>query len=149
MEGQEGHGRVSGCSDCDLALVWFRTLSSSYICLSRIDPLCDSLIRLVQCTQQVQLLPLFSALKYSLQVRRPDSLFGNMKIFKRSPEKIMEIYIPEKPLLQAASALTFEVNCALATLRSIALERDIKNFALVEVFLVSLVFFFFCCYITL
>lgn len=46
----------------------------------------------------------------------------------------MEIYIPEKPLLQAASALTFEVNCALATLRSIALERDIKNFALVEVF---------------
>ncbi|KAF3560720.1 hypothetical protein DY000_02010768 [Brassica cretica] len=68
-------------------------------------------------------------------------LFGNMKIFKRSPEKIMEIYIPEKPLLQAASALTFEVNCALATLRSIALERDIKNFALVVIglWLVSII----------
>ncbi|CAH8323799.1 unnamed protein product [Eruca vesicaria subsp. sativa] len=52
----------------------------------------------------------------------------------RSPEKIVEIYIPEKPLLQAASAFTFEVNCALATLRSIALERDIKNFALVLLF---------------
>ncbi|KAL0845950.1 hypothetical protein Bca101_019196 [Brassica carinata] len=51
----------------------------------------------------------------------------------KSTENIMEIYIPEKPLLQAASALTFEVNCAFATLRSIALERDIKNFALVEV----------------
>ncbi|CAN6852899.1 unnamed protein product [Brassica oleracea] len=59
----------------------------------------------------------------------------------RSPEKIMEIYIPEKPLLQAASALTFEVNCALATLRSIALERDIKNFALVVIglWLVSII----------
>lgn len=53
----------------------------------------------------------------------------------------MEIYIPEKPLLQAASALTFEINCAFATLRSIALERDIKNFALVQVILVSLLFF--------
>ncbi|KAJ4876702.1 Reticulon family protein [Raphanus sativus] len=59
----------------------------------------------------------------------------------RSPEKIMEIYIPEKPLLQAASALTFEINCAFATLRSIALERDIKNFALVVIglWLVSII----------
>ncbi|KFK30707.1 hypothetical protein AALP_AA6G017300 [Arabis alpina] len=51
----------------------------------------------------------------------------------RSPESIVEIYIPEKPLLQAASALTFELNCAIATLRSIAVERDIKNFAMVLV----------------
>lgn len=57
----------------------------------------------------------------------------------------MEIYIPEKPLLQAASALTFEINCAFATLRSIALERDIKNFALVQVILV----FFLVTHITL
>ncbi|XP_024009785.1 reticulon-like protein B7 isoform X1 [Eutrema salsugineum] len=58
-----------------------------------------------------------------------------------SPENIMEIYIPEKPLLQAASALTFELNCAFATLRSIALERDIKNFAmaLIGLWLVSII----------
>lgn len=52
--------------------------------------------------------------------------------FIRSPEHIMEIYIPEKPLLQAASALIFEINCAIATLRNIALERDIKSFAMVQ-----------------
>ncbi|CAH2069248.1 unnamed protein product [Thlaspi arvense] len=59
----------------------------------------------------------------------------------KSPESIMEIYIPEKPLLQAASALTFELNCAFATLRSIALERDIKNFAmaLIGLWLVSII----------
>ncbi|CAH8323681.1 unnamed protein product [Eruca vesicaria subsp. sativa] len=61
-------------------------------CLSWIESISASLIRLVQCPQQ----------------------------------KIVEIYIPEKPLLQAASALTFEVNCALATLRSIALEKHQK-----------------------
>ncbi|XP_010427652.1 PREDICTED: reticulon-like protein B7 isoform X1 [Camelina sativa] len=59
----------------------------------------------------------------------------------KSPENIVEIYIPEKPLLQAASVLTFELNCAFATLRSIALERDIKNFvvALVGLWLVSII----------
>lgn len=52
----------------------------------------------------------------------------------------MEIYIPEKPLLQAASSLTFELNCAFATLRSIALERDIKNFVMVHVSFSQLLF---------
>ncbi|KAL1198123.1 Reticulon-like protein B7 [Cardamine amara subsp. amara] len=59
----------------------------------------------------------------------------------KCPENIIEIYIPEKPLLLAASSLTFELNCALATLRSIALERDIKNFvmALIGLWLVSII----------
>ncbi|CAN8248164.1 unnamed protein product [Cochlearia groenlandica] len=59
----------------------------------------------------------------------------------RSPESIVEIYIPEKPLLQAASALTFELNCAFATLRSIALKRDIKSFvmAIIGIWIVSII----------
>ena len=42
-----------------------------------------------------------------------------------------EVKIPEGPFIQVVSALTTEVNRALAVLRSIASGRDLKKFLIV------------------
>lgn len=49
-------------------------------------------------------------------------------MFIRSPPRIPEVYIPEEPVLQLASALRFEINRAFPLLREIASGRDLKKF---------------------
>ncbi|XP_050375874.1 reticulon-like protein B2 [Argentina anserina] len=51
-----------------------------------------------------------------------------LTIIKKSPPKIPEIQIPEKPFLQIVSALTFEVNRGLVVIRDIASGKDLKQF---------------------
>lgn len=46
----------------------------------------------------------------------------------RSPPCIPEVSIPEEPVLQFASVLRLEINCAVAVLREIASGRDLKKF---------------------
>jgi hypothetical protein len=51
--------------------------------------------------------------------------------FKKSPPRIPEVHIPEEPFLQAAAALTMEINWFFATLREIASGGDLKKFLII------------------
>ncbi|PSS26302.1 Reticulon-like protein [Actinidia chinensis var. chinensis] len=56
-------------------------------------------------------------------------LWSNVtKFIKKSPPRIPEVHLPEEPFLQVVSALTIEINRALAVLRDIAAGRDLKKF---------------------
>ncbi|RAL51435.1 hypothetical protein DM860_010937 [Cuscuta australis] len=56
-------------------------------------------------------------------------LSSNASIFlKKSPLHIPEVKIPEKIVLDVASALRIEINGALASLRDIASGKDLKKF---------------------
>jgi hypothetical protein len=46
----------------------------------------------------------------------------------RSPPRIPEVGLPENCVLEVASAVRAEINCALAVLRDIASGRDLKKF---------------------
>ena len=50
----------------------------------------------------------------------------------RSPPKIPEVSIPEKPLLEIVSALRIEINQGLAAIRDIASGKDLKKFLAVR-----------------
>ncbi|KAJ7974116.1 Reticulon-like protein [Quillaja saponaria] len=50
------------------------------------------------------------------------------KFINKSPLHIPEVSIPEKFILEVASALRIEINCALSVLRNIASGRDLKKF---------------------
>ncbi|XP_044490024.1 reticulon-like protein B5 [Mangifera indica] len=49
----------------------------------------------------------------------------------KAQPRIPEVHLPEEPFLQFASALTIEINRALAILHSIASGRDLKKFLMV------------------
>ncbi|OWM85270.1 reticulon-like protein B1 [Punica granatum] len=56
-------------------------------------------------------------------------LWSNATTFiNKSPPHIPEVSIPEKPLLEFASVLTYEINRGLAVLREIASGRELKKF---------------------
>ncbi|XP_031272777.1 reticulon-like protein B1 [Pistacia vera] len=56
-------------------------------------------------------------------------LWSNATIFiNKSPPRIPDFRIPEKPVVQAASALRIEINWAFSILRDIASGRDLKKF---------------------
>ncbi|KAM5572314.1 reticulon-like protein B2 [Rosa sericea] len=56
-------------------------------------------------------------------------LWSNALTFiNKSPPKIPDIQIPEKPFLQIVSAITFEINRALVVIRDIASGKDLKQF---------------------
>ncbi|XP_061337810.1 reticulon-like protein B2 [Gastrolobium bilobum] len=56
-------------------------------------------------------------------------LWSNASTFiNKIPPKIPQVHIPEEPVLQFASALRLEINCAFAVLRDIASGRDLKKF---------------------
>ncbi|KAA8522462.1 hypothetical protein F0562_013177 [Nyssa sinensis] len=56
-------------------------------------------------------------------------LWSNATTFiNKSPPHIPEVYIPEEPVLQFATALRIEINRAFAVLRDIASGRDLKKF---------------------
>ncbi|KAF2312212.1 hypothetical protein GH714_028549 [Hevea brasiliensis] len=56
------------------------------------------------------------------------ALNGSDFISLRSPAEIAEILLPEKCVLEVASALRIEINRALAVLRDIASGRDVEKF---------------------
>ncbi|KAJ0111604.1 hypothetical protein Patl1_00519 [Pistacia atlantica] len=59
-------------------------------------------------------------------------LWSNAQSFiNKAPPRIPEVHLPEEPFLQFASALTIEINRALAVLHSIASGRDLKKFFIV------------------
>ncbi|VFQ75637.1 unnamed protein product [Cuscuta campestris] len=59
-------------------------------------------------------------------------LWSNASTFiNKSPPRIPEVLIPERPFIEAADALTVEVNRGLAILREIASGRDLKTFLVV------------------
>ncbi|KAL9242790.1 hypothetical protein vseg_016756 [Gypsophila vaccaria] len=56
-------------------------------------------------------------------------LWSNASTFiNKSPPQIPEVHIPEGPILEIASALRYEINQGLASLREIASGRDLKKF---------------------
>ncbi|CAA3014941.1 reticulon B2 [Olea europaea subsp. europaea] len=56
-------------------------------------------------------------------------LWSNASTFiKKSPPRIPDVNIPEKPVLKFASAWRIEINRAFSTLREIASGRDLKKF---------------------
>ncbi|KAI4338695.1 hypothetical protein MLD38_023721 [Melastoma candidum] len=56
-------------------------------------------------------------------------LWSNTNSFiNKSPPRIPDISIPEKPVLEFASVLTVEINRSFALLREIASGRDLKKF---------------------
>ncbi|KAK9276889.1 hypothetical protein L1049_006426 [Liquidambar formosana] len=56
-------------------------------------------------------------------------LWSNASTFiNKSAPRIPEVYIPEDPVLQIASALRIEINRAFAILRDIASGKDLKKF---------------------
>ncbi|KAJ7969860.1 Reticulon-like protein [Quillaja saponaria] len=56
-------------------------------------------------------------------------LWSNASTFiNKSPLHIPEVSIPEKFVLEVASATTTEINCALSILRDIASGKDLKKF---------------------
>ncbi|KAJ7944982.1 Reticulon-like protein [Quillaja saponaria] len=56
-------------------------------------------------------------------------LWSNASTFiNKNPPRIPEVYIPEEPVLQIASALRIEINRTFALLRNIASGRDLKKF---------------------
>ncbi|KAI5329059.1 PREDICTED: reticulon [Prunus dulcis] len=56
-------------------------------------------------------------------------LWSNASTFiNKSPPRIPQVKIPEKPVLQIASAITIEINRAFVILREIASGKDLKQF---------------------
>lgn len=56
-------------------------------------------------------------------------LWSNASTFiNKTPPRIPEVHIPENPVLEIASALRYEINRGLASLREIASGRDLKKF---------------------
>ncbi|XP_027340140.1 reticulon-like protein B2 [Abrus precatorius] len=56
-------------------------------------------------------------------------LWSNASTFiNKSPPRIPQLHIPEEPVLEFASALRLEINCAFSVLRDIASGRDLKKF---------------------
>ncbi|GAB4834490.1 Reticulon-like protein B2 [Ancistrocladus abbreviatus] len=56
-------------------------------------------------------------------------LWSNASSFiKKAPPRIPEVHIPDGPILQFASSLTYELNRGIAILRDIASGRDLKKF---------------------
>ncbi|XP_076920094.1 reticulon-like protein B2 [Bidens hawaiensis] len=56
-------------------------------------------------------------------------LWSNASIFiKKSPPKIPEVSIPEKPVLEIVSSLRIEINRGLAAIHDIASGKDLKKF---------------------
>ncbi|XP_022849695.1 reticulon-like protein B2 [Olea europaea var. sylvestris] len=56
-------------------------------------------------------------------------LWSNASTFiNKSPPRIPDVNIPEKPVLKFASALRIEINRVFSTLREIASGRDLKKF---------------------
>ncbi|KAJ4954944.1 hypothetical protein NE237_011727 [Protea cynaroides] len=56
-------------------------------------------------------------------------VWANASTFiNKSPPRIPEVSIPEKPFIEFAAVLRFEINRALAMLREIASGRDLKKF---------------------
>ncbi|KAG8375045.1 hypothetical protein BUALT_Bualt10G0058800 [Buddleja alternifolia] len=73
-------------------------------------------------------------------------LWSNATIFiKKSPPRIPEVSIPEKPLLNVASTLRIEINRTFAVLKDIASGRDLKKFLSVIAGLWVLSFVGSCC----
>ncbi|XP_071702067.1 reticulon-like protein B2 [Rutidosis leptorrhynchoides] len=61
-------------------------------------------------------------------------LWSNASTFvHKSPPKFPEVAIPEKPVLQIASALRIEINRGLAAIHDIASGKDLKKFLFVIV----------------
>ncbi|KAL8150411.1 hypothetical protein V2J09_020219 [Rumex salicifolius] len=59
-------------------------------------------------------------------------LWSNGSSFiNKAPPRIPDVVIPEQPVLQVASALTYDINHGIATLRLIASGKDLKKFLLV------------------
>ncbi|KAF5731206.1 reticulon-like protein B2 [Tripterygium wilfordii] len=59
-------------------------------------------------------------------------LWSNASTFiNKSPPHIPEVSLPEKCVLEVASAIRFEINRALAVVRDIASGRDLKKFLIV------------------
>ncbi|XWS32115.1 hypothetical protein CRYUN_Cryun23aG0133200 [Craigia yunnanensis] len=59
-------------------------------------------------------------------------LWSNAHTFiRKTAPHIPEVYLPEEPFLQVASALTIEINQALKLLRDIASGRNLKKFLMV------------------
>ncbi|KNA04919.1 hypothetical protein SOVF_195200 [Spinacia oleracea] len=59
-------------------------------------------------------------------------LWSNASTFmSKAPPKIPDAMIPEGPILEFASALRYEINRGLASLREIASGRDLKKFLIV------------------
>ncbi|KAJ6955447.1 reticulon-like protein B5 [Populus alba x Populus x berolinensis] len=52
-------------------------------------------------------------------------------LINKSPPRIPEVRLPEKLVLQVASALCVEINSALAGLRSVAAGKDYKKFLMI------------------
>ncbi|KAJ8436600.1 hypothetical protein Cgig2_031541 [Carnegiea gigantea] len=60
-------------------------------------------------------------------------LWTNASTFiNKDPPAIPKVHIPEAPVLDIASALRFEINRGFASLREIALGRDLKKFLAVR-----------------
>ncbi|GLU24346.1 hypothetical protein SLE2022_402890 [Rubroshorea leprosula] len=56
-------------------------------------------------------------------------LWSNAAVFiNKSPPQIPEVVLPEKCILEFASALTIEINRGLAVVREVASGRDLKKF---------------------
>ncbi|KAK6130002.1 hypothetical protein DH2020_036251 [Rehmannia glutinosa] len=73
-------------------------------------------------------------------------LWSNATTFiKKSPPRIPEVCIPEKPVTQFVSALRIELNQAFAALRDISSGRDLKKFLSVIAGLWALSFVGSCC----
>ncbi|BBH03411.1 VIRB2-interacting protein 2 [Prunus dulcis] len=63
-------------------------------------------------------------------------LWSNASTFiNKSPPRIPQVKIPEKPVLQIASAITIEINRAFVILREIASGKDLKQFLSVRLLL--------------
>ncbi|PRQ48874.1 hypothetical protein RchiOBHm_Chr2g0115581 [Rosa chinensis] len=50
------------------------------------------------------------------------------KFINKSPPKIPDIQIPEKPFLQIVSTITFEINQDFVVIRDIASGKDLQQF---------------------
>ncbi|CAI9775764.1 unnamed protein product [Fraxinus pennsylvanica] len=73
-------------------------------------------------------------------------LWSNASTFiNKSPPRIPDVNIPEKPVLKFASALRIEINRVFSTLREIASGRDLKKFISVIAGLWVLSFIGSCC----
>ncbi|PIA34307.1 hypothetical protein AQUCO_03800119v1 [Aquilegia coerulea] len=60
-------------------------------------------------------------------------LWSNAATFvNKSPPQIPNLCLPEKQVVEVASALSKEINCAISVLRDVASGRDVKTFLFVS-----------------
>lgn len=129
MEEQEGVDYSARWRHGSLGSLRTAGVSVPYSCIPRANILALGSVPLVQCEDHHKEVSLEFISFIGLSPTTELSWFIKVRaLLCRSLPHIPEVFIPEEPFLQTASAVALGLNQSLAVLRELACGRDLKKF---------------------